>query len=97
MATLLNATIDADDSFSELVQLVGRFNISISGTFSGTLTVQRSRDRSTWLDVDTFDAPSEDVGYDPEFNWYRVGCKAGELASGSVVVRIGTADTPSNF
>lgn len=97
MATKLDATIATADSFSDPVQLVGDFNLSVSGTFSGTLTVQRSRDRSTWLDVDAFTSPSEEVGYDPEFNWYRVGCKAGELASGSVVVRIGTADTPSNF
>ena len=97
MSTLLNATIAAADTFSDEVQLEGDFNLSVSGTFSGTLTVQRSRDRDTWLDVDTFTAPAEEVGYDPEFNWYRVGCKAGELASGSVAVRIGTQDTPSNF
>jgi hypothetical protein len=97
MATKLNATIATADTFSDEVQLVGNFNLSVSGTFSGTLTVQRSRDRTTWLDVDSFTAPTEQYGYDPEFNWYRVGCKAGNLASGSVVVRIGTADTPSNF
>lgn len=97
MSTKLNATISAADTFSDPVQLIGNFNLSVSGTFSGTLTVQRSRDRTTWLDVDAFTAPTEQFGYDPEFNWYRVGCKAGELASGSVVVRIGVADTPSNF
>ena len=97
MATLLDATISSDDSFSDPVSVKGNFNLSVSGTFSGTLTVQRSRDRSTWLDVDTFNAPSEDVGYDPEQNWYRVGCKAGELASGSVIVRIGASDIPTNF
>jgi hypothetical protein len=97
MSTVLNATISAEDTFSDEVQLEGNFNLSVSGTFSGTLTVQRSRDQVNWLDVDTFTEPSEDVGFDPEFNWYRVGCKTGDLASGSIVVRIGVQDTPSNF
>lgn len=97
MATLLDATIAAANTFSTPVQLSGDFNLSVSGTFSGTLTVQRSRDKSTWLDVDTFTSPAEEVGYDPEYNWYRVGCKTGQLASGSVVVRIGTSDIPTNF
>lgn len=97
MSTKINTTISAADTFTDPVQLIGDFNLSVSGTFSGTLTVQRSRDQSTWLDVDTFTAPAEEVGYDPEYNFYRVGCKAGELASGSVVVRIGVQDTPSNF
>lgn len=97
MSTKINTTISAADTFSDEVQLIGDFNLSVSGTFSGTLTVQRSRDRATWNDVDAFTAPTEQYGYDPEFNWYRVGCKAGELASGSIVVRIGVQDTPSNF
>ena len=97
MATKLNATIEAADTFSDAVQLLGNFNLSVSGTFSGTLTVQRSRDRSTWHDVDTFTSPTEEFGFDPEQNWYRVGCKAGELASGSVMVRIGASDIPTNF
>lgn len=97
MSTLLDTTIAAANTFSTPVQLVGKFNLSVSGTFSGTLTVQRSRDKTTWLDVDAFTTPSEQYGFDPEYNWYRVGCKSGELASGSVKVRIGASDIPTNF
>ena len=49
----------AADTWSDAIQVVGSFNLSISGTFSATVTVQRSDDGTTWRDVDTFTAPSE--------------------------------------
>jgi len=43
--------------------LKGYFNLSVSGTWAGTLTVQRSWDSGdTWLDVDTFIANKEEYG-----------------------------------
>ena len=46
-------SIAAENLFTDAVSLAGYFNISITGTWAGTLTVQRSFDSgSTWYDVD---------------------------------------------
>ena len=82
-------SITAQNTFTDPVQLTGNFNLSISGTFSATVTVQRSTDNSTWRDVDTFTAPSEEVGYEPEVMWYRAGVKTGAFTSGTADVRLG--------
>ena len=90
MSTLISKTITAENSFTDPVKLAGFFNLSISGTFVGTLTVQRSFDgQATWKDVDTFTAPTEDYGMEPEVCWYRAGVKTGDFTSGSLVVRLG--------
>jgi len=81
-------TITAQNTFTDPVQLTGNFNLSISGTFAATVTVQRSTDSSTWRDVDTFTAPSEEVGYEPEVMWYRAGVKTGAFTSGTANVRV---------
>jgi hypothetical protein len=85
-------TISAADSFTDAVHIIGDFNLSISGTFSATVTVQRSTDGTTWRDVDTFTAPSEEVGYDPMKNFYRAGIKAGDYTSGSATILLNGYD-----
>jgi hypothetical protein len=92
MAQIATASITAQNTFSTAAQLEGYFNLSISGTFVATVTVQRSPDNSTWRDVDTFTAPSEEVGFEPEFMWYRIGVKTGDFTSGTVVIRLGRED-----
>jgi len=96
MTTLTSDTIVAEDTFTDAVRLEGYFNLSISGTISGTsiVTVQRSMDGSTdWKDVDTFTKATEDYGYEPEFMYYRAGCKTGEFQAGnSIDIRIGRED-----
>lgn len=92
MAQIASASITAENTFSDAAKLEGYFNLSISGTFVATVTVQRSPDNSTWYDVDTFTAPAEEVGFEPEFMWYRVGVKTGGFTSGTVVVRLGRED-----
>lgn len=90
--TLIDATITSDNTFTESVRIEGYFNVSFSGTFSegSVVTVQRSIDNSTWVDVDTFKKPAEDYGFEPELMWYRIAVKSGALASGdSIVVRLG--------
>jgi hypothetical protein len=91
-------TISAADSFTDAVHIIGDFNLSISGTFSATVTVQRSTDGTTWRDVDTFTAPSEEVGYDPMKNFYRAGIKAGDYTSGSATILLNGYDNwPPRF
>jgi hypothetical protein len=87
--TIASRNITAQNQFTDAVQLEGYFNLSISGTFAATVTVQRSIDNSTWLDVDTFTTPTEDYGFEPELMWYRVGVKTGGYTSGTAAVRLG--------
>lgn len=92
MTTLTTKTISAQNTFSDPVQLQGAFNLSISGTFVATVVVQRSPDGTNWFDVDSFTAPSEEVGFEPEYLYYRAGVKTGGYTSGSVVIRIADED-----
>jgi len=83
--------ITASNQFTDSVRLSGYFNLSISGTWAGTLTVQRSWDKGdTWLDVDTFTANTEEYGLEPERHdvYYRIGAKVGEFTSGTANARL---------
>ena len=97
MATLATATISAQNTWTDPVSIVGYFNFSViaasgtPGTLGGTTVhVQRSTDKSTWLDVDSFTSSSEEVGFDAELIWYRAGVKTGNYVA-SVIVRLGTS------
>jgi len=78
MTTIASASITAQDTFTTPVRLEGYLNVSISGTFSATVTVQRSIDNATWMDVDTWTAPTEDCGFEPELMWYSIGIVTGK-------------------
>ena len=86
MSRVVTRTISAANQFTDSIRLSGPFDLSISGTFSATITVQRSYDNSTWRDVDTFTAATEEVGYQPEIAWYRAGVKTSEFTSASDLV-----------
>ena len=92
MALSTSASLSAENTFSDAATVEGYFNVSISGTFVATVTVQRSYDGSTWHDVDSWTAPSEEVGFEPEYRAYRIGIKSGDYTSGTVEVRIGEED-----
>lgn len=89
MTTLATADIAAQNTFTAAKQLQGNFNVSISGTFAATVAVQRSVDGSTWGDVNTYTAPIEASGYEPEAMYYRIGVKTGDYTSGTATVRLG--------
>lgn len=59
----------------DAIYLYGNFSLSISvgsGTWtSGNVVIQRSRDNSTWNDVDSFSAAEETAGYEPVKMFYR--------------------------
>jgi len=91
-------TLSAQNTFTDPIHIIGDFNLSISGTFSGTVTVQRSTDGTTWRDVDTWTIPVEEVGYDPIKNYYRAGFKTGQYTSGSATILLNGYDTwPPRF
>lgn len=94
MTTLAYETITAADTWTPAVQLEGYFNVSIRGTFVATVTVQRSVDPDlySWDDVDWWTTPSEEVGFEPEFMFYRIGVKNAQYTSGTIIVRIGRED-----
>ncbi len=87
---LITRSIAAENLFSDGGIFVGLFNLSISGTWTGTVTVQRSFDSgSTWLDVMTKTANTEEYGTEPEGGiQYRAGIKTGDFGSGTAVIRL---------
>ena len=78
-------TLGSNTSTASL-QIVGHFNLSLSGTWAATVTIQRSWDNSTWFDVDTFTSNYEGVGHDAEEVYYRA--TVSDYSLGSVVIRI---------
>ena len=84
----VTASITAQNTFTDKFQVVGHFNLSISGTWDATVTVQRSWNGTDWFDVDTFTSNYEGVGFDAEEVYYRAGVKTGDFTSGTVALRI---------
>lgn len=84
----VTASITAQNTFTDKIQVIGHFNLSISGTWAATVTVQRSWNGTDWFDVDTFTSNYEGVGFDAEEVFYRVGVKTGDFTSGTVVLRL---------
>lgn len=84
----VTASLTGANQFSPSLNIVGHFNLSISGTFSATVTVQRSFNNTDWFDVETFTAAAERYGFDPSQCYYRVGIKTGAYTSGTAVVSL---------
>jgi hypothetical protein len=100
---LVKTTLDAEDEFTgdtvgavqaeagtAGIQIKGEFNLSISGTWEGTVTLQRSFNNGVdWFDVDTFTVNVENWDQEIESGvLYRAGFKTGDFTSGSADVRI---------
>ena len=93
-ATVLaaEATITGANQFTEPAEFdVERpFSLSIAGTFTATVSLQRSFDAGvTWRDVWQTTEPSEEVvdNVEPDVLW-RIGCASGSFTSGTINVRI---------
>lgn len=73
---------------SEPVCLKGRFNLSLHGTFTATVVLQRSFDRGiTWHAVGEFTQPVQTTGDEPEaYVNYRLICTS--YTSGPVFYRL---------
>ncbi len=86
----ITKSIDAENIWSNSATLTGYFNLSLSGTWVATVTIQRSFDQgSTWYDVDTWTENTQEYGLEPENGvYYRFGVKTGEFTSGTVVGRL---------
>lgn len=82
------ASLTALGVYTDPVQVVGYFNVSISGTWVGTLSLQRSFDNGVnYFETDTFAINTQSVGLEPEDSvLYRIGFTA--FTSGQADVRI---------
>jgi hypothetical protein len=87
---LKTRSITGENQFTDPTEMVGYFNISISGTWAGTVTAQRAFDSgAAWLDVATWTTNTEEYGFEPERDVrYRVGIKEGNFTSGTCSVRL---------
>jgi len=87
---IVTRAITAANQYTDLVFLTGYFNLSLSGTWTATVTVQRSFDNgATWFDVDTWTENTQEYGLEPERNvCYRVGVKAGDFTVGTIDARL---------
>lgn len=84
-------TITDKAQFTDATVMYSYFNLSISGTWTGTITCQRSFDAGqSWRDIASWTANTEEYGFEPErFVYYQVGVKASSNFSGNATVRLG--------
>lgn len=87
------ASLTAQNTYSSVVGLQGRFNFSLSGTWVATVFVQRrffvAGAWGSWLDVKSFTSNDEWIGEETESKvQYRWGVKTGGFTSGTVVGRL---------
>ncbi len=82
--------LNAANTFTPKVHKVSKqgYSVSISGTFVGTITVQRSKDGTTWFDIGTYTAPKELDGEFGTAYYLRAGFKAGAFTSGVAEVNV---------
>ena len=85
-----SGSLNAQNTFTTSVRIFGDFNFSLSGTWVGTVFIQRSFDLgATWVDVASYTANIEDAGYEAEVGtMYRAGFKTAGYTSGTAVMRI---------
>lgn len=86
-----SASLTAENTFTTNVALRGNFNVSISGTWAGTITLYVAYDNALTpsLVVNTYTANIQDVGFEPESGAvYKIGFATGDYTSGTAVVRI---------
>ena len=91
-------SIAAANTFGSAIRVTGTsgdrvFNYAITGTWSGTLTLQRSLDSATtgFIDVTTFTAnasSSYNDGLTNSICWYRIGFKTAQYTSGTAVIAL---------
>ena len=84
-------SIAAANTFTSSIGLHGYFNVSISGTWDGRVTLQRAFDGTSgaFYDAASFIGNTEEYGFEPEDGvLYRIGIKTGDYNSGTAVLRI---------
>jgi hypothetical protein len=95
----VSASITAEDTWSNSIRVTGvgdarSFSVQITGTWSATVTVQRSiGEEGDWQDVPTLSHTTNQLyGYadalDNQIVYYRIGVKTGDFTSGTVEAQL---------
>lgn len=91
-ALSVTAAVVAQNTFTEQAEFDPSrpFNLSVTGTWAGTVVLQRSYDDgSTWGDVDSYTANAEKLIETTEVGiLWRLGIKTGGYTSGTAVCRL---------
>jgi len=94
------SNISAADTFTNAIRITGVdssrvFTIILAGTWSGTVTLQRSldSDEGPWEDVASptwtgNTTETYDDGLDNQIAWYRIGFKTGNYTSGTLTATL---------
>lgn len=86
-------TVSAQNTFTDWVRIVGKFQLLISGLASSTVTFQGSPDEGTTVyDLQTWNTTSDNtlqIGEVANSNWvYRAGVKTGGYGSDTIILRL---------
>jgi hypothetical protein len=93
----VTATATGEGQFTDSIRVVGVgssriFDYSITGTWAGTITLQRSFDDETsWTDVTTYTSNSTSTyndSLDNEIVFYRIGFDTGDYTSGTATLSL---------
>jgi hypothetical protein len=94
----ISANLSAQNTFTDAIRVTGVdavriFSYAITGTWAGTLTLQRSFDSATtgFSDVTTFTSNTSttyDDTLDNSIVWYRIGFKTGAYTSGTASITL---------
>ena len=93
----VTADLSGDGEYTDPVRVTGvgdqrNFEPSITGTWAGTLTLQRSlSEPGAWIDVNTYTtngSPSYNDGLDNQIAYYRIGFSSGDYTSGLAAVSL---------
>lgn len=89
----VTASVAAENTFTSAIRVTNvgdlrKFTYTIAGTWSATITLQRSLESATgpWVDINSFGANTSatyDDGLDNQVAWYRIGIKTGGYTSGT--------------
>lgn len=90
--TQVSASIAAQNTFTDWLQGPGRADLSVSGTFSATVFLQRKlrgEAAASAVDVESYTAATEKVIEDASGQYdYRLGVKTGGYTSGTAVCKL---------
>lgn len=96
---IVKQTLTEEGAFTSPIKIFsGRFSVQITGTFSGTVTIQRADgsiqsadlEATDYATADTFTAAGAKTGEEGGIAWYRAGFKTGDYTSGSATAEIQT-------
>lgn len=94
---LVTLAVSGDDQFTGDIRVTGigasrDFTITLTGTWAGTVTLQRSiGETGAWVDVTTYTANTTATyndALDNQIIYYRIGIKTGEYTSGTVTCQL---------